>query len=265
MHERLGQLHALPHPGGVAADRPVALLEEADVAEDVCRPLAGRNPGQAAHLREMGDQVGRREVGREDVVLGHVPHSFPDPATVRSGVQAHHRGAAARRRQQPEEDPQQGTLAGPVGTHQSHDPRLDLDAQRIERQDAPAGARIPLGQTLGDDQRHGRSEGRGVRAGRAPAGSCRAGRVGAQLGRARPQRISSLAARGGRRHAQRPVLRGMVSSAAPTVRPPSGTRRSCRPPPGTRPRSAEGLPHARPGGRRGRHRRQSPASRSRTR
>ena len=43
--ERLGELDPLAHPGRVAADRPVALLVQADVAEDVGGPLAGGRPG----------------------------------------------------------------------------------------------------------------------------------------------------------------------------------------------------------------------------
>ena len=39
--ERLGQLHALLHAGRIAADRPVALLVQADVTEDLGRSLAG--------------------------------------------------------------------------------------------------------------------------------------------------------------------------------------------------------------------------------
>ena len=40
--ERLGELDPLLHPGRVAADRAVALLVQADVAQDLGRPLAGR-------------------------------------------------------------------------------------------------------------------------------------------------------------------------------------------------------------------------------
>ena len=49
--ERLGELGALLHAGGVAAHRPVALLGEPDVAQHLRGPLAGRHPGQAGHHR----------------------------------------------------------------------------------------------------------------------------------------------------------------------------------------------------------------------
>ena len=52
--ERLGELGALAHAGGEAADRAEAGLVEADQIEDVRRPLA-RGPGrQAAQLAERG-------------------------------------------------------------------------------------------------------------------------------------------------------------------------------------------------------------------
>ena len=45
--ERLGELDPLLHAGRVAADRPVALLVQADVAEDLGRPLARGGARQA--------------------------------------------------------------------------------------------------------------------------------------------------------------------------------------------------------------------------
>jgi hypothetical protein len=41
MNERLGQLRALFHAGGIATDRPVALLVQADVTEHLGRSFAG--------------------------------------------------------------------------------------------------------------------------------------------------------------------------------------------------------------------------------
>ena len=49
--ERLRELGALLHAGGVAAHRPVALLGQADVAQHLGGPLAGGDPGQAGHHR----------------------------------------------------------------------------------------------------------------------------------------------------------------------------------------------------------------------
>ena len=70
--ERLGELGALAHAGREAADRAEAGLVEADEVEDVRRPLAGRTGRQPAQLAERGDDVGRRLVERQAVVLGHV-------------------------------------------------------------------------------------------------------------------------------------------------------------------------------------------------
>ena len=45
MHEGLGQLDPLLHAGRVAADRPVALLVQADVAQHLGGALAGGGAG----------------------------------------------------------------------------------------------------------------------------------------------------------------------------------------------------------------------------
>ena len=56
--ERLGQLGALAHAGGEAADGPEAGLVEPDEVEDVGRALAGRPGREPAELAE-----GRHDVG----------------------------------------------------------------------------------------------------------------------------------------------------------------------------------------------------------
>ena len=76
--ERLGQLDALLHARRVAAHGPVALLEEADVAQHVGGALAGRRARQAGHARHVVDEVGRRDVGGQAVVLGHVADELAD-------------------------------------------------------------------------------------------------------------------------------------------------------------------------------------------
>jgi hypothetical protein len=76
--ERLGQLDPLLHAGGVAADLAVALLVEADVAQGLGRPLAGRGGRKSTDARHVGDELRRREVGRQAVVLRHVPDVLAD-------------------------------------------------------------------------------------------------------------------------------------------------------------------------------------------
>ena len=147
--DRLGQLDPLAHPGGVAADRPVALLGQPHVTEDVRRPLPGGLRRQAGELAGLGDELGRADVRREGRVLGHVAHVPPELGALRPRDVAHDLGPAARRREQAEEDLDEGALAGPVGPDQADDPGRDVERERVERDDAGE----PLGQRLDADQR----------------------------------------------------------------------------------------------------------------
>ncbi len=66
VHQRLGELDPLPHAGGVAAHRPVALLVEPDVAQRVGGPLAGggrRQPRHPAHVDARTRWPTRRAAG----------------------------------------------------------------------------------------------------------------------------------------------------------------------------------------------------------
>ena len=95
--EGLGELDPLPHAGGVAADRPVALLVQPDVAQRVGGALArggGRQPGHAGHV---DDELGGGDVGRQAVVLGHVADQLADLHATRGDVEAEHAGLPARR------------------------------------------------------------------------------------------------------------------------------------------------------------------------
>ena len=94
--ERLGELHALLHAGRVAADRPVPLLEQPDVAQDLGGPLPGGRGRQPGHLGEVRDELGRRVVGRQRVVLGHVADELADAGALAGGVEVH--DLRARRR-----------------------------------------------------------------------------------------------------------------------------------------------------------------------
>ena len=70
--QRLGELDPLLHAGRVAADRPVPLLVEPDVAQRVGGALPGRGPRQPGHPGHVHDELGGRHVRRQAVVLGHV-------------------------------------------------------------------------------------------------------------------------------------------------------------------------------------------------
>jgi hypothetical protein len=85
--QRLRQLHALLHAGRVAADRPVALLEQADVAQDLGGPLTRRVARQARHATHVRDEVGGRHVGWQAVVLRQVADAGADLGSLRGGIE----------------------------------------------------------------------------------------------------------------------------------------------------------------------------------
>ncbi|GAA3094508.1 hypothetical protein GCM10020254_44590 [Streptomyces goshikiensis] len=93
MDERLGQLDALLHAGGVAADGAVALLVQPHVAQGVGGPLAGRGRRQSRHARHVDDELGGRDVGWQAVVFGHVADALTDGAAVSGDVESEHGGA----------------------------------------------------------------------------------------------------------------------------------------------------------------------------
>ena len=96
--ERLGELDALLHAGRVAADRPIALLVEADVAEDVGRPLPRRAGGQPRDAGHVAHELGGADVRRQAVVLGHVADQLADPRALGRGVEVEDGGLALGRR-----------------------------------------------------------------------------------------------------------------------------------------------------------------------
>ena len=121
--ERLGELDPLLHPRRVAADRPVPLLVQAHVAEDLGGPLPGRGLRQAGHQREMRDDVGRRGVRRQAVVLGHVADVLADVGALGPDVEVEDRRRSARRVDEPEQDLDQRALAGAVRADEADDAR----------------------------------------------------------------------------------------------------------------------------------------------
>ena len=144
MRDRLGQLHALLHARRVAVHVPVALLEQAHVAQRLGGPFARGVGRDAAHPRHVHHEVDRRDVPGDAVVLGRVAHQLAHLQRLPRDVEAQHRRRAARRLQQPQQDLQQRALAGPVRPHQPHHARLHPQRQRIQRRHA----RVALVQRL---------------------------------------------------------------------------------------------------------------------
>ena len=96
VHQRLGELDPLLHAGRVAADLPVALLVEPDVAQRLGGAFAGGRARQAADPAEVGDELGGGHVRRQAVVLRHVADPGADPVGVGGGVEAEDPHLAAR-------------------------------------------------------------------------------------------------------------------------------------------------------------------------
>ena len=131
VHERLGELHPLLHPGRVAADRPVPLLEQPDVPERVggARPgVAGREPADSGHV---GQELGRGNVVGEAVVLGHVAETRPNRDVARR-VLAENLGSPLGRLDQAEEQLDRRALACTVRAEQPGDRLLDLEVDVVE-------------------------------------------------------------------------------------------------------------------------------------
>ena len=116
--EGLGELDALFHAGGILFDVAVALLVEADVAEDVGGASPSSDSGDTAHLGHVSEELGRRDGVGEAVVLGHVsePHTHLD---VFVGLFAEDLGSAGGGRKEAEEELHGGALARAVGTEKA--------------------------------------------------------------------------------------------------------------------------------------------------
>ena len=145
VHQRLGQLDPLLHAGRVAADLPVALLVEADVAQRLGGALAGGRPRQPAHPGHVGDELGGGQVGRQAVVLGHVADPGADLPRRRPSGRGRAPGPGRSvGGEQPEQDLDQGGLAGAVRADQPDDAGLHVDGELGQR----GHPRVPLGERL---------------------------------------------------------------------------------------------------------------------
>src|SRR6516162_11128463 len=151
-NQGLGQLDPLLHPRGVGAGLPVPLLVHADVPQRIGGPFLRGGGRQPRHAPEVGDELGPGDVGRQAVVLGHVPGERPDPLPAGRDVVAEHDRPAAGRREQAEQDLDQRRLAGPVRTDQPGDAGLDVDGEAGQRRHV---AGVPLGQRVGPDDGRG--------------------------------------------------------------------------------------------------------------
>src|SRR5215470_8774062 len=148
----LGQLDPLLHPGGVGAGLPVPLLVHADMAQRIGGPFLRGGGRQPRHAPEVGDELGPGDVGRQAVVLGHVPGERPDPLPAGRDVVAEHDRPAAGRREQAEQDLDERGLTRPVRADQPGDAGLDVEGESGQRRHV---AGIPLGQRVRPDDARG--------------------------------------------------------------------------------------------------------------
>src|SRR5947207_468223 len=109
-----------------------------------------RRPGQAADPGQVRDELRRDQVGRQAVVLRHVPDPGAHRAAVAHRIHPQDTHLAGGGRDQPEQDLDERGLAGAVRAHQPDDAGLDVDGERVEG----AHPRVPLGQPLDLDECH---------------------------------------------------------------------------------------------------------------
>ncbi len=132
MDEGLCEFDALAHAGRVAGHLTVAGLEEANMAEDFGRALAGGVAGEAAHLGHVTDELGGGHIKSEAVMFGHIADVLAEVGTASIDVEAHHFGGAGGGFDDAEEDLDEGALAGTVGTDKADDARLDGEVEVVE-------------------------------------------------------------------------------------------------------------------------------------
>ncbi len=148
VHQRLAELDALLHAGGVPADGAVALLEETDVAQRVSRAGARHVRWEPAHLRHVREEFRRTHLTGQAIVLRHVTDACADRDTV-GRDHAEHARRARRGTQEAEQDLDDGALAGAVLAENARDPIGDVEGDVVERHDLA----VALGDVINSEQR----------------------------------------------------------------------------------------------------------------
>ena len=164
MHQRLPELDPLFHPGRIAPDRPIPLLEKPGVPERVGGPRARDRRRQAARFRHVREELGRAHLRGQAIVFGHVPQ----PATNTDGpggVLAEDDGTPRRRLDQSQEDLDRGALARAILAEDARDPVMDVEADLVQGNDIP----VLFRQAFGRQQRLARRHDEAFRPGQAGA------------------------------------------------------------------------------------------------
>lgn len=148
--QRLGELDALLHAGGVAADGAVALLVQPHVAQGVRGALTGGGRREPGHARHVHDELGGRDVGGQAVVFGHVADALADRAAMGGYVESEHGGGALGGGGESQQNLDQRGLAGSVGAHEPGNSGSDVQGEPVEG----GHSGVPLAQAFGRDDSH---------------------------------------------------------------------------------------------------------------
>ena len=100
--DRLGELHALTLAGRHRAERPEALLAEADQVQRIAGSAACFVTGKALHLAEMTHEVVGTEIIGEHVAFGSVADPSSQFRAIATRVETEYRDRPRRRGQQSE-------------------------------------------------------------------------------------------------------------------------------------------------------------------
>ena len=151
VHERLGELDPLLHAGGVAADRPVALLVEPDVAQRVGGALPGRRaraaPTSAPCARRTRSRT-RRAAGSRARACSRRARGSPRPRWRRRGRARCAVPAVAG--SSPSRILISVDLPAPLAPTRPTTPGSIVDGEPVDR----GHLAVPLGEAVGVDQGH---------------------------------------------------------------------------------------------------------------
>ena len=151
VYQGLRQLYPLLHSRGVTAHRPVPFFKQAGVSQGVRRTDARAGRRKAAHLGEVGQELGGRYGARQAVVFRHVSESGAYGDTL-GRVLAENRCRTGRRPEETEKDLERGGFACAILAENAGDPLGYLEADAVERDDVA----VVLREVLSGQQRcHG--------------------------------------------------------------------------------------------------------------
>ncbi len=157
--DRRCKLYALSLPGRHRPNRPEALLPEPDEPERVVRPLDGRSAREEVHLREVSNEIGRGELGRQVVMLRRVADARAQLDPRRRRVVSEYVDGPAVSRTKAERERDERGLPGSVRAEQARDSGADVRIEPGQRD----GAAIALDDATSGDHRGHRRSGAGVR------------------------------------------------------------------------------------------------------